>query len=140
VNFFKDSHSKIALGKGESDTFYSGLSRSAKELHLRFLDPPLDQLVEGSDVGKLLDSPPSLALLSSSSEMRRISFIVGTVFKQKRSQSGPPQVHDGPIDSGLSNSRFILCLYLHLGSLQGGDLPLEFVIELLQCLLLAVTF
>jgi len=42
----------------------------------------------------------------------------------------------GP-DSSLPNSGFVFRLCLHLSSLDGGDLRLELVVELLQHLLLA---
>ena len=47
VNFFGNSHSRIALEKGESETLVVSF-RSAIELQLSFLDPSLDQLIEGS--------------------------------------------------------------------------------------------
>jgi len=94
VNFFKNSHSKIDSERGTGD-FDSSLFRSTKKLQLRFFDPPLDQLVEGSDTRELLDPPLSLAVLNSRSEMRRISFVVVEVFAQERSRSGPPQIRDG---------------------------------------------
>ena len=55
-----------------------------------------------------------------------------------KSRSGPPHVHVGPVDPSLPNSKFVLQLRLHLGSLEGGDLCMELVVELFQCLLLAV--
>jgi len=60
------------------------------ELQLRLLDPPLDQLVEGSNVGELLDLPSSLVVLNPCPEMRKIHFIVGAFFAQERRRSGPP--------------------------------------------------
>ena len=110
------------------------------ELKFRFLDLLLDQLIEGSNVRELLDPPLSLAILSSRSKIRRINFTVRTIFTHERSRSGPPQVRDGLVDSTISNSRFVLKLRLHLGSLEGGDLHLELIIELLQHLLLTGGF
>ena len=68
--------------------------------------------------------------------MRQISFIIGTVYAQERSQSGLPQVHDGPVDLSLSNPEFIFRLLLHLSFLEGDNLCLVLVVELLQRLLL----
>ena len=69
MNYFENSYSKIASERGIGDPS-SGLSRSATELQLSFLDPSLDQLIEGSDVEELLDLPLSLVVLNSCSETR----------------------------------------------------------------------
>ena len=69
MNCFENSSSKIVSERGISDPS-SGLFRSATELQLSFLDPSLDQLIEGSDVGELLDLPLSLVVLHSCSETR----------------------------------------------------------------------
>ena len=61
---------KGCFGERGIKDFGSEIFRSVMKLQLRFLDPPLDQLVEDSDVGELLDPPPSLVLLNSHSEMR----------------------------------------------------------------------
>jgi len=63
--------------RGTGD-FGSGLFQSTTELHLCFLGQPLDQLVEGLDVGELLDLPLSLVMRNSRLKMRRISFVVRT--------------------------------------------------------------
>ena len=73
-------------------------------------------------------------MLNSRSETRGISFVVRAVFVQKRSRSGLLQVRDGHVDSGLSNSRFVL---QQVGFLEDGDLRLVLVVELLQRLQLA---
>ena len=54
-------------GIGDLD---NGLFRSAIELQLTFLDPSLDQLVEGLNVGELFYPPPSLVVLNSHSKTR----------------------------------------------------------------------
>jgi len=53
-------------------------------------------------------------------------------------RSGPPHVRVGPVDPSLPNSKFVLQLRLHLGSLEGDDLRMEQAVELFQCLLLEV--
>ena len=99
---------------------------------VRLLDLPLDQLIEGSDVGGLLDLPSSLVVLKPRPETRRINFVVGAVLAQERCWSGSPQIHEGSISLRLLPSRFVLPLRLCLGALEGGDLRLELVVELLQ--------
>jgi len=102
------------------------------------LDSSLDQLIEGSDVGGFFDSPPRLVMICFCLETRRVSLIVGVVFVQGEHYFGPPQICDGPIALSLLDSWFALQLCLHVGVLEGGDLLLEFVIVMLQCLLLAL--
>ena len=58
------------------------------KLQLCLLDPPLDQLVEGSDVGELFNLSPKLVMLNPRPEMRRISFVVEAIFAQERNWSG----------------------------------------------------
>jgi len=95
MNFFGNSHSKITSERGIRD-FDSGLFQSATELQLRLLDLHLDQLVEGSDVGKLLNLPPSLAMLNSHSKRRGINFVIKTVFAQEKSRSDRLRFMMGP--------------------------------------------
>ena len=54
---------------------------------------------------------------------------------QERCQFGPPQIRDRFISPHLSPSGFVLQLHLSLHALEGGDLSLELVVELLQRLL-----
>ena len=60
------------FGERGVENFGSCLFLSAMELQLRLLDLPMDQVVEGLYVRELLDPPPSLVVLNSRSEMRRI--------------------------------------------------------------------
>jgi len=102
------------------------------ELQLRLLDPPLDQFVEGSDVGELFNLPPSLTMQNSCLVIRRVSFVVRVVFAQGDVGLGRLRV------MGLSPCVFRFSgspLHLHLGTLECDNLSLELVIELLQCLL-----
>jgi len=69
VNFFGNSYSIIATEREIGD-LRSGQFRFAKELQLSFLNLSSDRLVEDSDVGKLLDPPPSLVMMNSRSETR----------------------------------------------------------------------
>ena len=50
------------------------------KLQFNLLDLLLDQLVKGSDVRRLFDSPPSLEMIGFCSGTRRISLIIGVVF------------------------------------------------------------
>ena len=76
-------------------------------------------------------------MLNPDLETRRISFVVKTIFAKERRRSGLPQICSGPINLGLPPFEFVLQLCLHLDALEGGDLNLELVVELLQRLLFA---
>ena len=78
--FLRELTLQDCLGEREIRDFGSGLLWSAMKLQFHFFDPFLDQLVDVSDVGELLDPPSSLAVLNSRSEMRQISFIVRRIF------------------------------------------------------------
>jgi len=68
MNFFLNSHSKIASERGIID-LGNDLLRSAAELQFRLLNSPLD-LIEGSDVRGLLYPSLDLAMLNSHLKMR----------------------------------------------------------------------
>ena len=63
--FFQEFTLQDRFGEREIGVLGSGMFLSSMELQLSFLDLPLDQLVEGSDVREVLDPPPSLVMLSS---------------------------------------------------------------------------
>ena len=78
-----NSHFRISLERRESRLWQLPVSISYEII----ASPPksaLDQLIEGSDVRKLLDLPPSFIVLNPYLEKRRISFIVGVIFAQER--------------------------------------------------------
>jgi len=97
----------------------------------------LDQFVEGSDIGELFDPSPSLVSLNFCLVARRVSLVVGVIFAQERYWSGPP-LCDGHIALCLSHFGFVLQLRLRLGALEGDDLSLELVVELLQHLMFMI--
>jgi len=105
------------------------------KVQLRFLDPLLNQFVEGSDVGEIYNFSLSLAMLNRYLVMRRVFFVVGAIFKQGRCWSRPPQIQDEPITLCLPDSSFVY--WLCLSALEDDDLSLELAIELPQHLLIA---
>ena len=115
------------LGERRVRDFVISLFWSASELQFSLLNPSLDQLIKGSDVGRLFDYSLSLAVISFCLKTRRIG-LVAVIFVEWGHRSGPPQICDGPIDPSLSNSSLAFRLRLLLGSLKSGDLRLELVI------------
>jgi len=120
----QDLFEERGVGDSGSDLF-----RSALELQFSLLDPSLDQLVKISDVGRFFDASPSLVMISFYSEMRRIDLVVGVIFVQEGRWSGPPQICDGPTGPSLSDFRLAFQLCLLMGSLEGGDLRLELIVD-----------
>ena len=71
-------------------------------------------------------------MLNSHLVTRQVIFVVEAVFARERRWSGPPQIRDGPNALRLYNSKFVQRLCLLLGPLEGGDLCLGLVVELIQ--------
>ena len=108
--------------------------RFTAELQFSLLDPSLDQLVEGSDVGRFFDF-----------EFGSDKLLFGNEANRHHCQSSIhggghlfelPQFCDGLIGPSVSDIRLVFRLHLLLGSLEGGDMRMELVIELLQRLML----
>jgi len=104
---FSGIHTQNCFGERVIGDLGSAPFWSAMELQLGFLDASLDQLVEGLDIGKLLDPPSSLVVLNSHSGTKRIDLIVGAVFVQG--------------EVGLDRLRFMMGLSTRVSSVPGSS-------------------
>jgi len=84
------------LGERGVRDFCDDLLQSALKLQSGLLDSPMDQLIEGSDIRRLVVSPPARVIGNFCLETERVGSFVGVVFMQERCQIGPLQTWDGP--------------------------------------------
>ena len=86
MDFFENSHSRIASERCESNTSAT-VCHGLLQIVAWLLDSSLDQFVEGSDVGRLINSPLILAVASFCLEAEGVG-IVGVVLMWGRHQVG----------------------------------------------------
>ena len=99
--------------------------QSSLELQLGFLDSSLDQFVEGSDAGRLIDSFLILAEVSFCLDTEGVG-LIGIVLMWTRRWDGPLQTCSKPISLSLPDSR--LASWMCLRVLEDDDLLLEFIV------------